>query len=70
VALAYILHKPAVTSIIIGAKKHEQLLDNIAATQLELTVDELQKLDVISALTPEYPGWMLERQAQGRLPQG
>jgi aryl-alcohol dehydrogenase-like predicted oxidoreductase len=70
VALAYILHKPAVTSIIIGAKKHEQLLDNIAATQLELTANELKQLDAVSALTPEYPGWMLERQAQGRLPQG
>jgi len=70
VALAYILQKPAVTSIIIGAKKHEQLLDNIAATQLELTVNELQQLNAISALAPEYPGWMLERQAQGRMPQG
>ena len=70
VALAYILQKPAVTSIIIGAKKHEQLLDNIAATQLELTADELQQLDAISTLTPEYPGWMIERQAQGRMPQG
>jgi len=70
VALAYILHKPAITSIIIGAKKHGQLLDNIAATQLELSASELQQLDTISALTPEYPGWMLERQAQGRMPQG
>lgn len=70
VALAYILQKPAVTSIIIGAKKHEQLLDNIAATQLELSAYELQQLDELSALTPEYPGWMLERQAQGRMPQG
>lgn len=69
VALAYILQKPAVTSIIIGAKKHEQLLDNIAATQLELSAHELQQLNEISALAPEYPGWMLERQAQGRLPQ-
>ncbi len=68
VALAYILKKPAVTSIIIGAKKQEQMLDNIAATKLELTPDETQQLDSISALTPEYPGWMLERQAQGRLP--
>lgn len=68
VALAYILQKPAVTSIIIGAKKHEQLLDNIAATQLKLSADELQQLDAISALAPEYPGWMLERQAQGRMP--
>jgi aryl-alcohol dehydrogenase-like predicted oxidoreductase len=70
VALAYILQKPAVTSIIIGAKKHEQLLDNIAATKLELYADELQKLDNISALAPEYPGWMLERQSQGRMPNG
>jgi aryl-alcohol dehydrogenase-like predicted oxidoreductase len=70
VALAYILQKPAVTSIIIGAKKYEQLFDNIAATRLELFADELQKLDAISALTPEYPGWMLERQSQGRMPQG
>ena len=68
VALAYILNKPAVTSIIIGAKKQEQLLDNIAATQLKLTVDEIQQLDAVSALAPEYPGWMLERQAQGRMP--
>jgi Predicted oxidoreductases (related to aryl-alcohol dehydrogenases) len=68
VALAYILNKPAVTSIIIGAKKHEQLLDNIAATQLKLTEDEIQQLDAVSALAPEYPGWMLERQAQGRMP--
>ncbi len=69
VALAYILHKPGVTSIIIGAKKHDQLLDNIAATKLELTGNELLQLDTISALTPEYPGWMLERQAQGRMPE-
>jgi len=69
VALAYILRKPAVTSIIIGAKKHDQLLDNIESTKLELTAGELQQLDSISALTPEYPGWMIERQAQERMPQ-
>ncbi len=69
VALAYILKKPSVTSVIIGAKKHEQLLDNIAATQLDLTANEFQQLEAVSALTPEYPGWMIERQAMGRLPQ-
>ena len=68
VALAYLLNKPVVTSIIIGAKKYEQLLDNIAATELKLTAEEMQQLDTISALSPEYPGWMLERQAQGRMP--
>jgi aryl-alcohol dehydrogenase-like predicted oxidoreductase len=68
IALAWMLRKPAITSIIIGAKKNEQLMDNIAATQLQLTNDEMQKLDTISALTPEYPAWMVERQMQGRMP--
>jgi aryl-alcohol dehydrogenase-like predicted oxidoreductase len=67
--LAWLLHKKAVTSVIIGAKRKEQLLDNIAATQLSLTDDDMQKLDAVSALLPEYPGWMLERQMQNRLPE-
>jgi aryl-alcohol dehydrogenase-like predicted oxidoreductase len=69
VALAWLLHKDVVTSVIIGAKKQEQLLDNIAATTLQLTADDMQKLDTISALTPEYPGWMVERQLAGRMPE-
>jgi aryl-alcohol dehydrogenase-like predicted oxidoreductase len=68
VALAWLLKKPAVTSIIIGAKKHDQLLDNLASTELQLTTDEISQLDDISALQPEYPAWMVERQGQGRLP--
>jgi aryl-alcohol dehydrogenase-like predicted oxidoreductase len=68
VALAWMLSKQHVTSIIIGAKRNEQLLDNIAATRLELTTDQLQRLDNISALSPEYPGWMVDRQATGRMP--
>lgn len=69
VALAWMLKKPGVTSIIIGAKKMSQLKDNIAATELELTSDEIAKLDEISALTPEYPGWMVERQGRARFPE-
>ena len=68
VALAWMLKKRAVTSIIIGAKRQEQLVDNIAATNLHLTIEETKKLDDISALAPEYPGWMVERQLQGRMP--
>lgn len=68
IALAYLLHKPAVTSIIIGAKRREQLLDNIAATEIQLTATEMEELDKISALQAEYPGWMVERQNQGRYP--
>jgi aryl-alcohol dehydrogenase-like predicted oxidoreductase len=68
VALAWILSKPFVSSIIIGAKTEAQLLDNIGATSLVLSAEELAKLDEVSALPPEYPGWMLERQGQSRIP--
>jgi len=68
VALAWILSKPFVSSIIIGAKTEAQLLDNIGATSLVLRAEELAKLDEVSALPPEYPGWMLERQGQSRIP--
>ncbi len=69
VALAWLLRKPAVTSIIIGAKRQDQLMDNIGATKLQLSDSDLQKLDKISVLTPEYPGWMIERQMMGRYPE-
>lgn len=69
VALAWLLSKDVVTSVIIGAKKQEQLLDNIAATKLQLSADDMKQLDTISALTPEYPGWMVDRQLQGRMPE-
>ena len=67
VALAWLLHQPHVTSIIIGVRTREQLLDNLAATDLKLTAEELAALDKVSALTPEYPGWMLERMSADRL---
>ena len=68
VALAYVLAKPFVTSIIIGAKTIEQLDDNLAATSLQLAPAELEKLDAVSALPSEYPGWMFERQGASRVP--
>jgi aryl-alcohol dehydrogenase-like predicted oxidoreductase len=67
VALAWLLHQPHVTSIIIGVRTREQLLDNLAASDLRLTAEELAALDKVSALTPEYPGWMLERLSADRL---
>jgi aryl-alcohol dehydrogenase-like predicted oxidoreductase len=68
IALAWVLHQRFVMSVIIGAKTIEQLDDNLAATQIKLTTEELAKLDKVSALPPEYPGWMLERQGANRLP--
>jgi aryl-alcohol dehydrogenase-like predicted oxidoreductase len=69
VALAWMLRKPSVTSIIIGAKRNDQLLDNIAATNLKLSDDDMMKLNQISDLTSEYPAWMVERQMAGRFPE-
>jgi len=66
VALAWLLHQPQVTSVIVGAKRPEQLADNLAATDLTLSADELAALDEVSRLPAEYPGWMFERQGEFR----
>ena len=63
IALAWLLHQKAVSSFIIGAKRLDQLEDNIAASNVELTGEELDALDQVSALPGEYPGWMFERQS-------
>ena len=68
VALAWLLAKPVVTSVIIGAKTQAQLDDNIAATTLHLTAAELAALDAVSVLPAEYPGWMMARQGDLRRP--
>ncbi len=63
IALAWLLHQKIVTSVILGARKPEQLEDNLKAAEVRLTEDELRCLDEASALPKEYPGWMFERQA-------
>jgi aryl-alcohol dehydrogenase-like predicted oxidoreductase len=68
VALAWLLAKPVVTTVIIGAKTTDQLDDNLAAADLALTPEEIGRLDEVSALPAEYPGWMLGRQGAGRIP--
>src|SRR6201995_3289245 len=65
-SLAWLLAKPVVTSVIIGAKRLDQLQDNLAAVEITLTPDELGQLDEVSALPPEYPGWMLRSQGADR----
>jgi aryl-alcohol dehydrogenase-like predicted oxidoreductase len=59
-ALAWLLHQPAVTSVIIGANKMEQLEDNLKSVAVNFSAEEMQRLDKVSKLPPEYPGWMLE----------
>lgn len=70
VALAWLLHQPGVASVIIGAKTDAQLADNIDATDLHLSESDLQTLNNVSKLPPEYPGWIFERQNRDRLPGG
>lgn len=65
-ALAWLLHQPAVSSVIVGAKRPEQLADNLAAVDVTFTAEELARLDAVSKLPAEYPGWMLERQRDYR----
>jgi aryl-alcohol dehydrogenase-like predicted oxidoreductase len=66
VALAWLLHQDVVTSVIVGAKRVEQLQDNIRASDVRLDASDLAALDTASRLPAEYPGWMLERQAAYR----
>jgi len=61
VALAWLLHQKVVSSVIIGAKTEQQLDENLKSVDLKLSSEELKRLDEVSALPPEYPGWMLQR---------
>ncbi|MDD5759934.1 MAG: aldo/keto reductase [Desulfobulbaceae bacterium] len=66
VALAWLLSKPYVSTVIIGARTNDQLNDNIASSSLQLTETELEILDQASTLSQEYPGWMLALQGKYR----
>ncbi|WP_447956723.1 aldo/keto reductase [Vreelandella sp. EE7] len=68
VALAWLLAQPAVTSVIIGAKRMDQLDDNLGAVDVTLTGEELARLEAVSALPPYYPGWMVDHQDASRHP--
>jgi len=62
IAIAWLLHRRFVMSVIVGAKTIEQLDDNLAATEIKLSDEELAQLDLVSKLPHEYPGWMIQRQ--------
>ena len=67
VALAWTLGRPGVTSVIVGARTEEQLADNLAAADLELTADERARLDEVSAPPLLYPYWHQAKTATDRL---
>lgn len=62
IALAWLLHQPVVTSIILGVKNTDQLTDNLKSIEIQLSKEEMTQLNEVSKLTPEYPGWMIENQ--------
>ncbi|MBV9672317.1 MAG: aldo/keto reductase [Verrucomicrobia bacterium] len=67
VALAYLLKKPAVTSVVIGARSDEQLKTNLGAANLQLGAEELSRLDKVSAPVLLYPYWHQAKTANERL---
>jgi aryl-alcohol dehydrogenase-like predicted oxidoreductase len=67
IALAWLLAKSVVTSVIIGARNLQQLEDNCASVDIKLTDAQIQALDAVSELPPEYPGWMIPFQASDRV---
>jgi aryl-alcohol dehydrogenase-like predicted oxidoreductase len=67
IALAYIIGKPAVTSVIVGARTEDQLADNLASAQLALTTDEISRLDAVSAQPLLYPYWHQAKTSADRL---
>ena len=66
IALAWLLYQPVVSTVIVGAKRADQLADNIAACDVTLTASQIAQLDGLSALPPEYPGWMFAMQGPYR----
>jgi aryl-alcohol dehydrogenase-like predicted oxidoreductase len=55
IALNWLLQRPTVSSVLIGARNEAQLLDNLTAKEIQLSVDQIQRLDQVSAVYPPYP---------------
>lgn len=57
VALNWVMNKPGIDTVVIGARNEEQLRDNLAAASWRLSHDEMARLDEVSALPEPYPYW-------------
>jgi aryl-alcohol dehydrogenase-like predicted oxidoreductase len=68
-ALAWLLHQPAVTTVLFGSRSARQIRENLAAADIDLTTEESAQLNNINALKTEYPAWtqrlFARRRAQG-----
>ena len=67
VALAWLLERPGITSVIVGARTDDQLADNLAAATLELTTEERARLEAVSRPPLPYPFWHQGNSASDRL---
>jgi aryl-alcohol dehydrogenase-like predicted oxidoreductase len=67
VALAWLQGRPAITSLVIGARTTEQLADNLAAADLKLSADDVARLNEASAIPLLYPYWHQAWRASDRL---
>ena len=67
-ALNWLLRKPGVTSVLVGARREVQLVDNLKAASWQMSADEIQRLDEVSATPPIYPYWH-QRRNNTRIPQ-
>jgi len=67
-ALAWVRHQNGVCSTLIGAKNKDQLKSNLNSVNIELTAEDLERLDAVSALPSRYPFWMADFQNQNRFP--
>ena len=65
IALSWLLHQEGVTSVIVGARRQEQLADNLKCVDIELSQDEIVQLDEVSRIAPEYPQWMFRQLQRG-----
>ncbi|MFU9135898.1 aldo/keto reductase [Erwinia tasmaniensis] len=70
IALAWVLAQPAVTSVITGVKRPDQLADNLGALDVTLSDDDLALLDEASRPPVSYPGWIQSYNGKGRVPTG
>jgi aryl-alcohol dehydrogenase-like predicted oxidoreductase len=68
VSLAWLLARPTVSGLIIGARNADQLRDNLAAADLKLTPEQTARLDAASAVTPAYPYWHQQQSVPMRIP--
>jgi aryl-alcohol dehydrogenase-like predicted oxidoreductase len=63
IALNWLLQRPSVSTVVIGARNEEQLRQNLGAVGWSLTPEQMQRLDRANAVTPAYPYWPYYRQA-------